>query len=162
MSSEIGLYTMLPFILTYLYISKNNNNDQTIDRLYEYIPDKTKNINDKLNYIIIGITLLLLIMKSENNKSVEHTVKVISYTIMTKLMIYFMTPSIQKKTFSNSIMICLLLNMIYFNVISLCRKHIAYIITIVYSVFQISQRKTTSANIIMDYCISHLMFLLSK
>ena len=75
---------------------------------------------------------------------------------------HYMTPCLAKQEFTNIIAIVLLLNLRYFNIIP--QEHVqgGFIASAAYSLFLISMRETTSANIISDYTIGLLSFLLPK
>lgn len=155
---------ILPFI--FLYILKNHEKAEDVkcesDKLYKYVPDKTKSFHPNMKIILLSIPLILLLFKSNNNVALEHTLVILSYAIAIKTSMHFMTPCLPKQEFTNIIAIVLLLNLRYFNIIS--QEHIqgGFIASAAYSVFLVSIRETTSANIISDYTIALLSFLLPK
>ena len=155
---------ILPFI--FLYILKNHEKLEEVkcdsDKLYKYIPDKTKSFHPNMKLMLLSVPILLLIFKSNNNIALEHTFVILSYAIAIKTTMHYMTPCFAKQEFTNIISIVLLLNLRYFDIIP--QEHIqsGFIASSAYSLFLISIRETTSANIISDYTIAILSFLLPK
>ena len=155
---------ILPFI--FLYILKNHEKVEVVkcdtDKLYKYIPNKSKLFNPYMKVIILTIPIILLLFKSNNNIALEHTLVILSYAIAIKTSMHYLTPCLAKQEFTNIIFIVLILNLRYFDIIP--QEHItgAFIASGAYSALLISMRETTSANIISDYTISILSFLLPK
>lgn len=155
---------ILPFIL--LYLLKNHQpiekKDCVTDKLYEYIPDKSTKFNPNMKYFLLAFPILTLLFKSNNNQTLEHTFVLLSYAIGLKTAMHFLSPCLPKQEFTNIVSITILLNLIYFNIIP--KEHIqgGYIISLMYSLYLISMRETTSANIIIDYSLAHLSFLYTK
>jgi len=156
---------ILPFIL--LYILKNHTGDtgkpgEVKDKLYDYIPNKSKSFNPNLKYWILAVPALVLLFKSTDNTSLEHAFVLLSYTIGIKALMYYLTPSQQKRDFTNIIAITIVFNLIYFDIIPKEHRDKGLLLSGMYSVFLLSIRDTTSANIISDYSIASLAFLLGK
>ena len=156
---------ILPFI--FLYILKNHEKIENVkcdsDKLYKYIPNKTKSFHPNMKLMLLAIPVLLLLFKSNNNVAVEHTLVILSYAIAIKTAMHYMTPCLAKQEFTNLIAIVLLLNLRYFDIVPQEHTQIAFFgILPAYSIFLISMRETTSANIISDYTIALLSFLLPK
>lgn len=155
---------ILPFI--FLYILKNHEKVENVkcdsDKLYKYIPNKTKSFHPNMKLMLLAVPVLLLLFKSKNNVAVEHTLVILSYAIAIKTAMHYMTPCLAKQEFTNIIAIVLLLNLRYFDIIP--QEHIqgGFIASAAYSLFLISMRETTSANVISDYTIALLSFLLPK
>lgn len=170
MDKSASFLHILPFI--FLYILKNHQKQIDAkcdeDKLYNLIPDKTKvnskkeKVSSNIKYILSVIPIVYLLIKSQDNKPLEHTFVVLSYAIALKTAIHFMTPCIPKQDFTNIANIVILLNMRYFNIIPSEHMTGGYLLTVLYSLFLISQRETTSANIIMDYTFAHFVFLYAK
>ena len=155
---------VLPFI--FLYILKNHEKIEEVkcesDKLFKYIPNKTNSIHPNMKFMLLSVPILLLLFKSKNNVAVEHTLVILSYAIAIKTAMHYMTPCLAKQEFTNIIAIVLLLNLRYFDIIQPEHTQIASIVSVLYSIFLILMRETTSANIISDYTISILAFLIPK
>ena len=159
-----NIMNVLPFIFLYILIfhQKQEKVKYEADKMYAYIPNKSKNIHPNLKKFLLAIPLVLLLFKSSNNVSIEHTFVILSYAIAIKSLMHFMTPNLPKREFTNVVFITLILNMIYFDLIPREHIHGGYLSTIMYSLFLIAGRETTSSNIIMDYTIAHLVFMIPK
>ena len=155
---------ILPFIL--LYILKSHEKVEDVkcdsDKLYKYIPNKSKTFHRNMKFMLLSVPIILLLFKSDNNIALEHTLVILSYAIAIKTSMHYMTPCLAKQEFTNIIAIVLLLNLRYFNIIP--QEHIqgGFIVSAAYSLFLISMRETTSANVISDYTIALLSFILPK
>jgi len=163
---SINILHLLPF--TFLYIFHNNlqfkdkkKRDEMCktDVLYKYIPNKSKDISEKIKWIAIVAPLLLMLIKSTKSAYLEHTFVVISFAIFLKVLIQFLTPCLPKFDISNIIYLCTFLNIFYFDILPKEHIQIGYLVSLMYSVLLLSMRDTTSANIIMDYVIAHSVFL---
>lgn len=159
-----SVLNILPFI--FLYILKNHQKEEKVkcdsDKLYEYIPDKSKKIHPNLKKFLLAIPVLALLFKSNNNVALEHTFVILSYAIGIKTAMHFMTPCLAKQEFTNIVAITLLLNLVYFDILPKQHMHGGYLASVMYSLFLIAGRETTSANLIMDYTIAHFVFVLPK
>ena len=159
-----SLLNILPFIL--LYILKTNEKVEDVkcdsDKLYKYLPNKSKTFHPNMKFMLLSVPIILLLFKSNNNIALEHTLVILSYAIAIKTSMHYMTPCLAKQEFTNIIAIVLLLNLRYFNIIA--QEHIqgSFIASAAYSLFLISMRETTSANVISDYTIALLSFILPK
>ena len=164
MDKSASFLNILPFLFLYILLNHQEQKDVKCDndKLYNYIPNKSKNANRNLKYIISAIPILLLLFKSNNNKSIEHAFVVTSYAIAIKTAIHFMTPCIPKQEFTNIVMICMILNLRYFNIIPENHMQTGYLASVLYSIFLISRRETTSANIIIDQSLAHFVFMYAK
>ena len=166
MNKSASFLNILPFI--FLYILKNHQNINNkincdTDKLYDLIPNKNKeNVQYNLKYFITLIPILFLLLKGTNNVPIEHCFVTLSYAIALKTAIHFMSPCIPKQEFTNITNIIVLLNLRYFNIVPDDHMSKGYLLTGLYSLFLISQRETTSANIIMVYTFAHFVFLYAK
>ena len=155
---------ILPFI--FLYILKNHEKVEDVkcdsDKMYKYIPNKSKSFHPNMKLILLSIPVLLLLFKSKNNIAVEHTLVIISYAIAIKTSMHYLSPCLAKQEFTNIVSIVILLNLRYFDIIPQEHMQGGFIASVAYSIFLISMRETTSSNIISDYTISLLSFLLPK
>jgi len=153
---------ILPFI--FLYILKNHEKVEDVkcdsDKLYKYIPNKTKSFHPNMKLLLLSVPIMLLLFKSNNNVALEHTFVILSYAIAIKTSMHYLTPCLPKQEFTNIIAIVLLLNLRYFDIIPEYQHCV--IASGLYSTFLILTRETTSANIISDYTIGFLSFLLPK
>ena len=158
-----SFFNILPFI--FLYILKNHGRAEDVkcdsDRLYKYIPNKKKSLHPNLKYILLLIPICILLFKSQNNISLEHTLVILSYAIAIKTSMHFMTPCLAKQEFIHIISIVLFLNLRYFNIIPQGNNEVVWV-SIAYSLFFVLTRETTTANIISDYTIALLSFILPK
>lgn len=159
-----SIINILPFVFLYILKTHQKQNDIKCenDRLYKYIPDKSKKLNSKIKWILLSLPILLMLLKSSNNESLEHTFVLLSHAIMIKTAMHFMSPCLPKEEFTNITFIMLILNLIYFDIIPKEHMKGGYISSILYSLFLISKRETTSANIIVDFSLAHFVFLLPK
>ena len=157
------ILNILPFV--FLYILKNHQKQENTkcdtDRLYQYIPNKSKAMHPNLKNFLLAIPVLALLSKS-NSVSLEHTFVILSYAIFLKTAIHFMSPCLPKQDFNNITAITLMLNLVYFNIIPKEHLHGGYIATIMYSLLLIAGRETTSSNLLTDYIIAHFVFILPK
>lgn len=164
MDRSASILNILPFL--FLYILLNHQPANTVkcdnDKLYKYIPNKSKHIKENIKYILSAIPILMLLLKSKDSKSIEHAFVVTSYAIGIKTLIHFMTPCIPKQEFTNIVTICMLLNLRYFNIIPQEHMQTGYLLSVLYSILLLSIRQTTSANLIMDYSLAHFIFMYIK
>ena len=104
---------ILPFI--FLYILKNHEKIEDVkcgsDKLYKYIPDKTNSFHPNMKLMLLSVPILLLLFKSKNNVSLEHTLVILSYAIAIKTSMHYMTPCLAKQEFTNIIAIVILLTL---------------------------------------------------
>lgn len=157
---------ILPFIFLYILYENRPERKELVcndDRLYKYIPNfsDTKFYKQTVKYLIMSIPLVVLLMKT-NPEAIEHTLVITSYTVAIKAIMHFLTPCIPKEEFSNIVFISTILNLIYFNVVPREKMTEAYLVSILYSVYLIAGRCTTSANIITDYTLAHFIFMYTK
>ena len=157
---------ILPFAFLYILHEHIPDRKELIcndDRIYKYIPNYSKNKfwTDKIKYVLMSIPIIILLLKSQS-EAIEHTLVITSYAIAIKSMMHFLTPCIPKEEFTNIIVLCSLLNLIYFQVIPKDKMTEAYVATMLYSVYLIAGRYTTSANIITDFSLVHLVFMYTK
>ena len=159
-----NILNVLPFIFLYILIFHQKQEDikYEADKMYSYIPNKSKSIHPNLKKFLLAIPLVLMLFKSNSNVSIEHTFVILSYAIGIKSLMHFMTPNLPKREFTNVVFITLILNMVYFDIIPKEHIHGGYLSTILYALFLIAGRETTSSNIIMDYTIAHLVFMIPK
>lgn len=165
MSSNIksaSFINILPFL--FLYILKTHEKKEDIncdsDKLYKYIPNKSNTFHPNLKYFLLSIPIILLLVKSNTSTSLEHTLVILSYAIAIKTSMHYLTPCLAKQEFTNIIFIVLLLNLRYFNIIQEYQH--CLIASGMFSAFLLSSREITSANMISDYTIAVLSFILPK
>ena len=155
---------ILPFV--FLYILKNHEKIEVVqcdsDKLYKYVPNKSKVFHPNIKWMLLSVPTLLLLFKSNNNLALEHTLVILSYAIALKTSMHYMTPCLAKQEFTNTVAIVLMLNLRYFDIIPSEHTQAGFIGVMMYSLFLISTRETTSANVISDYSITLLSFLLPK
>ena len=163
-----SVLNILPFILLYILHNhqdkeKEKSKPKVIrDKLYDYIPDKSKQFNTNIKYFLLVFPLIALLFKSDKSTSLEHTFVLLSHAVGIKSLMYFMTPSLPKQEFLNIIVITLVYNLIYFGIIPRDHRSVGLAATFLYSMYLISTRETTSANIIIDYSVVSLVFLAAK
>ena len=120
---------VLPYILCYIAQVSENKNDspnKTKDRLYNYVPDKSKTWKENNKWIMLAIPLIVLLFKSQTHVPVEHAFVLVSYVIGIKSLMNFLTPNDNAEYINASIM-CILLTLIYHDIIPKDKKNFAYI-----------------------------------
>ena len=163
---SINVLHLLPFVLLYVFHNNLQFKDKKkrdemckTDVLYKHIPNKSKEISEKIKWIAMGAPILLMILKSTNSSYLEHTFVVLSLAVFLKVLMQFLTPCLPKFDISNVIYLSSFLNIFYFNILPKEHIQIGYLVSFMYSVTLLAMRDTTSANIIMDYIIAHSVFL---
>ena len=159
-----GIMNVFPFIFLYILLNHQEQGEQKCenDKLYGYIPNKSKQLNSKYRLYILIAAVIALLIKSKTNETIEHSFVLLSYAIGLKTAIHFMSPCIPKAEFTNITIICVLLNMIYFNIIPNEHMTGGYLASFIYSLYLISTRQTTTGNVIIDNTIAHFIFLYIK
>ena len=157
---------ILPFLFLYIVYENQPTRKELVcsdDRLYKYIPNYSdmKLYKNYTKYALMCIPIALLLLKTQS-EVIEHTLVITSYAIALKSFIHFVSPCIPKEEFSNIVVLCSCLNLIYFNVVPKEKVSGTYLLTILYSLYLIAGRRTTSANIIIDFSLSHLVFMYTK
>ena len=158
-------YIQFIFIVLSIYIINLKNKNKkcaTKDVMYKVIP-KSENGKgyDLTKLCLMFAPLILLIKKSNSPIPLEHLTSLFSYIIFIHLLKTTST-DLPCENLSVSFVISTCILLLYWNVVNQNDIYSTYFYILLYSIFELSRRNTTTSNIINDLLITHFMFYLSK
>jgi hypothetical protein len=154
---------ILIFFCIYVLNLKNKNvKCVTKDVMYNVIPE-SEHIKgyDLTKICLMFAPLILLIKKSNSSVPLEHLTSLFSYITFIHLLKTTST-DLPCENLSMSFVISSCIILLYWNIVNKNDIYSTYFYVLLYAIFELSRRNTTTANIINDLLITHFVFYLTK
>lgn len=152
---EYQWYHLIPVMFMFINFTKTKT-----DVLHEIVPKyEAKNYH----YMLISLIPLVL-LRNASLKNIEHAIVIFSMSAGLKAFTKQLTYSKQQHDYFFIFAVCCVLIAINYTLVPRTSFYVyaLYLYMVTYSIYQLSLRKDTTANLFQDFINTHFIFFFSK